>query len=195
MGYPVFPSPKICAKICKSGQSRFPASALLLIFVKIFALRTVLTILLVLFILIQFFPVDKTNPPVNKGMDFLTVKQTPEPLAKIIRASCYDCHSNETTYPAYTRIQPFGWFMKNHIDEGRQHLNFSLFATYEPKRQAHKMDESVEMIENGEMPLESYLLMHSKAKLTDAQRAELMAYFKRIAEETRSANNLAAPAN
>lgn len=153
-------------------------------------MKNILIILLVALALIQFFPIDKTNPVVNKGMDFLTVKQTPEPLAKQIRNSCYDCHSNETVYPWYANIQPFGWFLKDHIEDGRKHLNFSTFSTYEPKRQARKMDESAELVENGEMPLESYLLMHENAKLSDEMKKQLITYFKKIGEDTRTSNNL-----
>ena len=153
-------------------------------------MKKFLVILLVVFVLIQFFRIDKTNPPVNKGMDFLTVKHTPEPLATNIRNACYDCHSNETKYPWYSNIQPVAWFLKDHIDEGRKKLNFSTYATYEPKRQAHKMEEAAEMVENGEMPLESYLLMHPEAKLTDSQKSEMVNYFKKIQTDTEAANNI-----
>ncbi len=155
-------------------------------------MKKILIVLLVAFILIQFFRIDKTNPAVNQGMDFLTIKNTPENIATNIRNSCYDCHSNETKYPWYSNIQPVAWFLKDHIDEGRKELNFSTFATYEPKRQAHKLDEAAEMIEKGEMPLESYLLGHPEAKLTDAQKSELIAYFKKIAGDTRIEHNLPA---
>lgn len=147
-------------------------------------MKKILIILFVLFIIIQFFRIDQTNPPINKGMDFLTAKRTPEALATNIRNACYDCHSNETKYPWYTNIQPVAWFMKSHIDEGRKHLNFSTFATYEPKRQAHKLEECVEMIEKGEMPLESYILGHPEAKLTAVEKKEMMDYFKKIQTDT-----------
>ncbi len=87
-------------------------------------------LLVVAFALLQFFQIDKTNPPVDKNMDFLTIKKTPEDVAQLIKTSCYDCHSNESVYPWYTNIQPFGWFIKDHIEEGRKELNFSTFATY-----------------------------------------------------------------
>lgn len=153
-------------------------------------MKKVLVILLVLFVIIQFFRIDKTNPPVNKGMDFLTVKNTPEPVATNIRNACYDCHSNETKYPWYSNVQPFAWFLKDHIDEGRKELNFSTYATYEPKRQAHKMEEAAELVQNGEMPLESYLLMHAEAKLTDAQKKEMISYFKKIEADTKASNTI-----
>ncbi|MCY0968678.1 heme-binding domain-containing protein [Chryseobacterium wangxinyae] len=148
-------------------------------------MKKILTILLVAFIIIQFFPIDKTNPPVNEGMDFLKIKNTPENITKLISNSCYDCHSNETRYPWYSNIAPSSWFLKNHIDEGRQNLNFSTFAMYEPKRQIHKMEECIEMIETAEMPLESYYIGHQDAKLTDQQRKELVVYFKKQIEDTK----------
>lgn len=147
-------------------------------------MKKILVILLVAFIMIQFFPIDKTNPPPTPGMDFLNIKKTPEATAKIIRTSCYDCHSNETQYPWYSSISPVSWFVKNHIDEGRKHLNFSTFAVYESKQQLHKLEECIEMVEKKEMPLESYYIGHQNAKLTDEQRRQLAEYFKKTKEDT-----------
>lgn len=151
-------------------------------------MKKVLVILLMVFIIIQFFPIDKINPTVNTGMDFLTIKQTPESVAEIIRSSCYDCHSDESKYPWYSNIAPASWFMKKHIDEGRKKLNFSIFATYEPKRQIHKLEEAVEMLEKKEMPLETYLLIHQDARLSEEQSKILIDYFKRILHNTKEAN-------
>lgn len=151
-------------------------------------MKKILLVFLVAFVMIQFFPIDKKNPPVNAGMDFLRIKNTSEPIAKIITTSCYNCHSNETEYPWYSSIAPSSWFLKNHIDEGRKHLNFSIFATYEPERQIHKMEECIEMIRKKEMPLESYYIGHQDAKLADRQREELITYFKREIEETKIKN-------
>lgn len=155
-------------------------------------MKKVLVILLVAFILIQFFPIDKNNPAPTPQMDFLTIKKTPETTAALIRNSCYDCHSNETKYPWYTNVQPFAWFLKSHIDDGRKELNFSTFATYEPKRQAHKLSEAAEQVQKGDMPLDSYVLIHSEAKLSAPQQQELMQYFKRVENDIRTANNLPA---
>lgn len=157
-------------------------------------MKKVLVVLLVAFVIMQFFRIDKTNPAPTPGMDFLNIKKTPVSTAKLIRNGCYDCHSNESKYPWYSNIQPFAWFLKDHIDEGRKELNFSTFATYEPKRQAHKLEEAAELVGNGEMPLESYLLMHPEAKFTDAEKKEMIDYFKAVQEEIRVTNNLPAEA-
>jgi hypothetical protein len=147
-------------------------------------MKKILTVLLVAFIIIQFFPIDKTNPAPTPGMDFLKIKNTPPEVAKIINSSCYDCHSNETKYPWYSNFAPASWFLKNHINEGRKHLNFSTFAMYDPKIQAQKLHECIEMLEKKEMPLESYFIGHQEAKLTDEQRKILIDYFKREKKET-----------
>lgn len=155
-------------------------------------MKKILVILLVGFILLQFFPIDKNNPAPTPKMDFLTIKNTPESTAKLIRTGCYDCHSNEAKYPWYGNVQPFGWFLKDHIDEGRKELNFSTFATYEPKRQAHKLSEAAEQIEKGEMPLDSYVMIHSEAKFSPAQNEQLIKYFRMMESEIRLMHDLPA---
>lgn len=146
-------------------------------------MRKIFYVLLLAFVLIQFFQIDKTNPPVNEGVDFLNIKSTPDPVAKLIKNACYDCHSNETKYPWYSSLQPVGWFLQDHYDEGRKHLNFSNFATYTAKQQSHKLEEAIEMIENKEMPLNSYIIGHPEAKLSDENRKTLVAYFKKERSE------------
>jgi hypothetical protein len=153
-------------------------------------MKKVLFALLAVFIIIQFISIDKTNPPVDKSKDFLALKKTPQDIAQLIRNSCYDCHSNETKYPWYAKIQPVAWYLKDHIDEGREELNFSEFANYEAIRQAKKMRKSANEIEEGEMPLESYTLIHQKAKLTSEQKEKLQKYFTSIKEQIMQENNI-----
>ena len=153
-------------------------------------MKNVVTVLAVFLILIQFFRIDKTNPPVNPGIDFLNIKETPENTATLIRNACYDCHSHETKYPWYSNFQPVGWFLKDHIDEGRKKLNFSLFATYEPKRQAHKLYEAAELTENADMPLDSYMLGHPQAQINDEERKLMADYFRKIETDIRISHQL-----
>lgn len=155
-------------------------------------MKKIIVILFVAFVIIQFFPIDKNNPRPTPGMDFINIKNTPESTATLIKTGCYDCHSNESKYPWYSSVQPVGWFLKDHINEARKHLNFSTFATYEPKRQAHKLFEAAEMVEKKEMPLDSYVLGHPEAEFTDAQREELTRYFKSVESEIRLMNDLPA---
>ncbi|GAB2544941.1 heme-binding domain-containing protein [Rufibacter soli] len=140
----------------------------------------ILLALLVLLVLIQFIKVDTTNPPVDKAKDFITLKNPPQQVTGILKASCYDCHSNETTYPWYTSVAPFSWWIKDHINEGRRKLNFSEYGDLPAKRAKHKLDESYEMVAEGEMPLTSYTLLHRDAALSDTQKQELLSWLQSI---------------
>lgn len=97
---------------------------------------------------------------------------------QILKTSCYDCHSNNTNYPWYTNIQPVGWMMANHVHEGKEELNFSEFKPYPLKKQLHKLDEVVEMVEDKHMPISSYLWMHKEAKLSEEQTQKLINWAK-----------------
>lgn len=143
-------------------------------------MKKILIGLLVVLVAIQFFQIDKTNPVADEKLDFLVMNNTSPEIATQIKTSCYDCHSNQSVYPAYTYVQPVGWFVKNHIEEGKEHLNFSEFGNYSAKKQAHKLEESYEMIEKGEMPLSSYTIIHKEAVLDEAQQTALISYFKEI---------------
>lgn len=153
-------------------------------------MKKILIILALVFIIIQFFRIDKTNPSVDKNMDFVTIKNAPEDVAQSIRNSCYDCHSNESVYPWYANIQPIAWFLKNHINEGRKELNFSTFATYDAVRQARKLNKAAREVEEGEMPLESYLLIHQNAKLSEEQKEKMINFFKTVKEDIMMTNNI-----
>ena len=126
---------------------------------------------------IQFIRIDKTNPPVDASKDFMTITDPPEEVEKLIRTSCYDCHSNESTYPWYSNIAPVSWWVKDHINEAREELNFSEWGTYEWKRTDHKLEECAEEVDEGEMPLKSYLIAHSEARLSHEDRAKLLDSF------------------
>ncbi|MES2690037.1 MAG: heme-binding domain-containing protein [Bacteroidota bacterium] len=126
--------------------------------------------LLVIFIVIQFIPTLKNTGNAAGPDDISTVTHIPGEVQQILNNSCYDCHSNKTTYPWYSRIQPVGLWLNHHIDEGKHKLNFSEFAAYKLKRQLHKLDEVVETIGEQEMPLESYTLIHKTAVLNEEQK-------------------------
>ncbi|QOW10326.1 cytochrome C [Kaistella flava (ex Peng et al. 2021)] len=153
-------------------------------------MKKILIIIIVAFVLIQFFPIEKSNPVATPQMDFLKIKNTPERTAALIKNACYDCHSNESKYPWYANIQPVGWFLADHIKEGRKELNFSTFATYDKKRQAKKLKEAAEQLEKNEMPLDSYVILHPEAKLSAADKKELIDYFKFMENDTRILNDL-----
>lgn len=93
----------------------------------------------------------------------------PDQVMSILKSACYDCHSNHTDPMWYMNIQPVGWWIQHHINEGKEKLNFSEFNTYTLKRKKHKLEEVAEQVEKGEMPMASYTWMHGEAKLSPEQ--------------------------
>lgn len=142
------------------------------------ALKWTLIVLVAALVVMQFFGIDKTNPPVNAGEEYLALANPPAEVATLMRQACYDCHSNETKYPWYTNVAPVSWWVKDHINEGRGALNFSVWGTYTPKKAAHKLEECYEIVQEGEMPLKSYTWIHSEARLTAEQKGQLVTWFK-----------------
>ena len=133
-------------------------------------MKRIVIILLSVLAVCQFFR-PESNSGTTGGPDAIqNVVQVPDTVMSVLRNACYDCHSNRTGYPWYTNVQPVGWWLANHVNEGKEELNFDAFRTYSPERAFHKLDETEEVIRKGEMPLKSYLLLHPKAKLSDKQK-------------------------
>ena len=98
--------------------------------------------------------------------------QAPENVQAILKRSCNDCHSNHTTFPWYSNIAPVSWFTKNHVKEGREHMNFSTWASYDNEKKMKYLEKIPKAIKS-KMPLSSYLLIHKDAKLSDADKEAL----------------------
>lgn len=133
--------------------------------------------IIIIIALVQLFQIDKSNPPVNKATAFATVNNTPNGVQNLLSTSCYDCHSNETKYPWYSYIVPLSYWIKHHIDEGREELNFSEWGTYSEKRKAKKIEECIEMISESEMPPAYYTWMHKGTALNASASKLLTDYF------------------
>lgn len=131
-------------------------------------------------IFIQIIRIDKTNLKVYPPLDFISITKPNNEITSLLKNACYDCHSNEVKYPWYTNIAPVSWWIKHHINEGSHHLNFSIWGTYKSRRMDHKLKECIEMIEEGEMPMYSYTIMHSESKLSKAQQELLINWFKSL---------------
>jgi hypothetical protein len=140
-------------------------------------IRRILLGLLVVLIAIQFIRIDKTKPETKKSEDFIVMTNPPADVATLLKSACYDCHSHETNYPWYTNIAPFSFMIEHHIEEGREHLNFSKWGTYDTRKAIHKLEECAEEIEENKMPMESYTKMHKEANLTEAQKERLVIWF------------------
>jgi mono/diheme cytochrome c family protein len=130
-------------------------------------MKKIILLLIILFGVIQFIPYGKehTNPKVVAEPKWDSPK-----TKEIFMKACGDCHSNETKYPWYSSIAPISWAMAHHIEEGREHFNVSMWG----QQKKNEGDEAIEEIEEGEMPLKSYLLAHPEARLSDVEKQLLI---------------------
>lgn len=130
------------------------------------------------FVAIQFIPVDTENRPVSKKNNFADLYKTPDHIRVILQNACYDCHSNQTKYPEYAYIAPISWAIKDHVNQGRGHLNFSEWGLYNKELKENAVEKIIGTIKSGEMPMPSYIGYHPEANLTTQQRKELVDYFQ-----------------
>lgn len=135
--------------------------------------RKIIVGLIIVLILIQFVRPTRNESVAASPTDITAAYPVPEQVQAILKTSCYNCHSNNTTYPWYANIQPVGWWLQKHVNDAKKELNFSEFATYSEKRAKHKFDEMVDEVSEGEMPLKSYLVMHAEARMTPEQSKAL----------------------
>lgn len=142
--------------------------------------KKILIAVLAVFIIIQFIKPEKNVSAEDSPNDIFAHYQAPDDIKQLVQSACYDCHSNNTVYPWYAEIQPVAWWLADHVKEGKSELNFSEFASYSPKKGDHKLEEFVEMLEAGEMPLKSYTLIHRDAKLSAEQVAKLSNWAKEL---------------
>lgn len=118
----------------------------------------------------QFVPVPRSNPPVETE-----VPASPA-VREVLQRACYDCHSNETVWPWYSRVAPASWLLAWDVNEGRDHLNFSTWNRLSAADRQHAFEEIGEEIESGAMPLPIYLPLHPDARLSDQDKAVLDAW-------------------
>ena len=139
-------------------------------------IRITLVILLVILIIIQFIRPAKNNSPVIAANTISSKFPVPDSVITILKMSCYDCHSNHTNYPWYNNIQPVMWFLTDHINQGKRHLNFDEFAVYSPARQYKIYKNIAEEVKSDGMPLTSYTLIHRNAVLNTTQKEVIISW-------------------
>jgi len=142
-------------------------------------IKKILLGLLAILVLLQFIRPEKNNSG-DQTYDISTKYEVPQQVASILKVACNDCHTNNTRYPWYSNIQPVGWWLNDHVNHGKGHLNFSEFTKRNVAVQNHKFEEVVEMVEEKEMPLASYTNfgLHPEANLSDDQRNILIDWAK-----------------
>lgn len=138
------------------------------------AVKIVVIIIFVGFVGLQFIPRNYNQSDKVLETDITKTFEVPDDVQKILKTSCYDCHSNNTNYPWYNRIQPAAWFLEGHITDGKKELNFSEFGDYSDRRKKSKLKSIISQIESDEMPLPSYLWIHWDAKLSLAEKKQLV---------------------
>jgi len=122
----------------------------------------------------QFIPLDKTNPKVDESIAL----HTNEKVMKILKRSCYDCHSNETKWSIYSDIAPLSFEVLSHVNVGREAINFSEYKKIDKEIKIKRLKRSIQTVKNGMMPLSSYLMFHDEAKLTKADKELLVKWFE-----------------
>lgn len=143
-------------------------------------LRILFILLIATFVFIQFFSIDKNNPSSPVEKDLLQMENPNPEIAQMLRSSCYDCHSNETVWPWYSNLAPVSWMLKDHVDEGRSKLNFSNWGDLSRKDRIFTIEKIMEEIEDGEMPIKGYVMIHKDAKMSDEQQAQLFAWLESV---------------
>ena len=143
-------------------------------------LKKILLLLLVVFVIAQFFGPEKNEGDIASVEAFFAETNPPEDVKIILKESCLDCHSSFTRYPWYNSITPINYWMADHVKHGTKHFNVSKWEGASVKRKDHKFEELIEMVEKKEMPLPSYTWTHTEAKLTDAQIESVISWAKQV---------------
>jgi len=133
-------------------------------------IRIILIVIIVILIGIQFVPVSKINPPVTGEI------KAPEIVMQVLKNSCYDCHSNEVRWPWYSNIAPASWLVVHDVNEAREHMNFSEWQSYSAEDKEDNIEDIWEEIDDGEMPLWYYLILHNDARLSDNDKKTIKSW-------------------
>jgi DNA replicative helicase MCM subunit Mcm2 (Cdc46/Mcm family) len=142
--------------------------------------KKIMLFLLAALVVIQFIRPKKnktTDPQPNFIGNTFTI---PGEVKTILAKACNDCHSNNTNYPWYSNFQPVLWWLNDHITDGKKELNFDEYTGRRLRFQYHKMEEVIEQVKEGEMPLNSYTWIHKDAILTDAEKATITGWAQSV---------------
>ncbi|WP_452224306.1 heme-binding domain-containing protein [Lacinutrix chionoecetis] len=142
--------------------------------------KKILVVLLIAFVLIQFYRPEKNHVEVREVAAFEAETHMDANIRSIMENNCYSCHSNKTDYPWYAEVAPVSFWLNDHIEEGNEHFNVSQWETYSDKKKDHKLDELIEEVEEGEMPLDSYTWTHGS--ITEAEKEAIITWAKKARE-------------
>lgn len=144
-------------------------------------MKKILVLLAVLLVLLQFYRPDIT--PKETDQPSLSLSALFPDAPAFLGSACFDCHSNDSRLPWYAHINPPGFLVRNHILEGREHLNFSNYRNWSAEDRVHQFEECAEEVEKGNMPLKGYTWLHPAARLSAEERQELVRWFRAKARQ------------
>jgi hypothetical protein len=121
----------------------------------------------VVLLVAQFIRPDKNDNGYETVIPFENDTKPSVQVAQILKDNCYDCHSGQTQYPWYAEVAPFSYWLADHVKDGKKHFDASSWESYSAKKKDHKLEELIEMVEKGEMPLNSYTWLHGKFAESD----------------------------
>lgn len=142
-------------------------------------LKKSIIFLVVTLIAIQFISLDKTNPKVDENLTL----HTDAKVMKILKKSCYDCHSYETKWSIYSDIAPLSFGVVSHVNDGRQALNFSTYKNIDQEIKDKRFQRAVVLIKNERMPVSNYLAFHEEARMTPEEKKILIDWFEKESKE------------
>jgi hypothetical protein len=152
-------------------------------------LKNTLLALLIVFVIIQFIR-PKHNMGEITAQDITRVYAVPDSVHAILAKACLDCHSNNTRYPWYNDMAPVSWFLNSHVTDAKKELNFSEFATFTKKRQAKKLAKVAKSVDEGWMPLDSYMWIHKDAVLTTHEKELVSNWAKALSKQIADSNHI-----
>lgn len=143
-------------------------------------IKIIVLFVLVAFVGIQLVPTTRNQSDFVPVTDFMLVTDVPKAISEKLQISCYDCHSNNTQYPWYNKIQPVAWLIENHIKEGKTELNFSEWDSLSNRRKSSKLRSIIKQIESDEMPLDSYTMIHKDSKFSEKDKTEIIQWIGQL---------------
>jgi hypothetical protein len=145
---------------------------------KWFTRKRIVILIVIIIGVLQFIPIDKNNSDLPLNSDLFSHVEASEEIKGLILRGCYDCHSENTNYPGYASVAPVSMWVEWHIEEGKEHLNFSNWSNYSEDKRRHLLEECVEVLEEKEMPMNVYRWVHSEADFSESEYSSLIQFFQ-----------------
>ena len=142
--------------------------------------KTIGWLLLIALIVIQFFRPEKNINPGDQPNAISKKYIVSADVKTILDKACMDCHSNNTRYPWYNNIQPVAWWLNDHVIDGKKELNFDEYINKRPRFQYRRMEQTIDLVKKGEMPLDSYTWIHKDAILSEEEKTKLFEWAQSV---------------